>query len=66
MKIQNTNYNLKLKLESNSLEINLNDDLTKHTVFILSNSFDKFVLGKGFNNERFFKGYINKFMVDIL
>jgi hypothetical protein len=62
---ENTNYNLKLKLESNSLEINFNNNLTKHNIFILSNSFDYLVLGKGFNNERYFKGIINKFIVTI-
>jgi len=54
-------YNLKLKFESKTLLIQFNNIFTKHHVYISPSYFDNIVLGKGFNDERFFKGFIQKF-----
>jgi hypothetical protein len=58
-------YNLKLKFESKTLLIQFNNIFTKHHVYISPSYFDNIVLGKGFNDERYFKGFIQKFRVII-
>ena len=58
-------YNLKLILESNKLTANLNNNITIHDIFITPNYFDNIVIGKGFNEDRYFKGLIKLFKITI-
>jgi hypothetical protein len=58
-------YNLKLILESNKLTISLNNNITVHNLYITPNYFDNIVIGKGFSEERYFKGLIKLFKVTI-
>jgi hypothetical protein len=61
----NEKYQLKISLESTSLIINFNGVETKYNVVSSPNFFENSVLGKGFNEERYFKGFVEKFRVVI-
>jgi hypothetical protein len=54
-------YNLNIELESNKLTINYNNNKNIYNLFILPNWFEKIIIGKGFNDERYFNGLIKKF-----
>jgi hypothetical protein len=58
-------YNLIIELESNKLTITFNGIQNIYNLFILPNYFTKIVIGKGFNDERYFKGLIQKFELTI-
>jgi len=48
-------------LESNKLTINYNNKISSYNIFITPNYFENIVIGKGFNEERYFKGLIKFF-----
>jgi hypothetical protein len=58
---ENVLHKLNIKLESHSLLINFNGSLLNKNVFISPNSFENIIIGKGFNDERYFKGFIQNF-----
>jgi hypothetical protein len=60
-----TLYKLKINLESNKLIINYNNKISTHNIYITPNYFDNIVIGKGFNEERYFKGFIKLFKFTI-
>jgi hypothetical protein len=54
-------YILKIKFEAKTMSIYFNNILKKYNIYICPNYFENIVIGKGFNEERYFKGLIQKF-----